>query len=119
MIPDRLSNAEWLERPAVQTIFSVLEGAAGRTRTVGGVVRDSLIGRMRAPADESLSAREIEVLGLVARGASNKEIARSLHISEATVKSHLVHIFAKLDVDSRTAAVATAVRRGLIRHIGL
>lgn len=61
------------------------------------------------------STREIEVLTLVARGESNKEIARHLHISEATVKSHLIRIFGKLGVADRTAAVTVAIERGLLR----
>jgi DNA-binding NarL/FixJ family response regulator len=69
---------------------------------------------MHAPAEEALSPREIEVLTLVARGASNKEAARGLHISEATVKSHLIHIFSKLGVADRTAAVMVALERGLL-----
>jgi len=55
------------------------------------------------------------VLTLVARGYANKEIARSLRLSEATVKSHLLHIFEKLDASDRTHAVTIAVRRGIIR----
>jgi ATP/maltotriose-dependent transcriptional regulator MalT len=70
---------------------------------------------MRAPAEEALTAREIEVLSLVAEGASNKKIARQLHISEATVKTHLVHIYGKLGVADRTAAVTTALQRGILR----
>jgi DNA-binding NarL/FixJ family response regulator len=54
------------------------------------------------------------VLTLVARGLTNRAIARQLHISEATVKTHLVHLFAKLDVDDRTAAVTAALERGLL-----
>jgi ATP/maltotriose-dependent transcriptional regulator MalT len=63
----------------------------------------------------SLSAREIEVLTLVARGISNKIIGKDLRISEATVKTHLLHIFAKLGVDDRTAAVTAAMERGVLR----
>jgi len=70
--------------------------------------------RMRAPAEESLSAREIEVLQLVAQGASNREIGKSLHISTATVKTHLIHIYGKLGVDDRLAAVTTALEKGII-----
>ena len=69
---------------------------------------------MRSP-QPSLSARETEVLRLVADGATNNEIAAQLHISDATVKSHLVHIYTKLDVSSRTAAVATARDTGVLR----
>jgi len=65
--------------------------------------------------ERSLSAREIEVLALVARGISNKIIAKDLRISEATVKTHLLHIFAKLGVDDRTAAVTAAMEKGVLR----
>jgi DNA-binding CsgD family transcriptional regulator len=64
---------------------------------------------------DTLSKREIEVLKLMAKGRSNKEIASSLFISEGTVKSHGKAIFAKMNVVSRTEAVAEATRRGLIR----
>jgi DNA-binding NarL/FixJ family response regulator len=64
---------------------------------------------------ETLSARETEVLKLIAEGRSNKEIGMSLFISEGTVKSHVKGIFAKLDVISRAGAVASATRRGLIQ----
>jgi ATP/maltotriose-dependent transcriptional regulator MalT len=88
-------------------------------RLAGIVTEDEvaarLLGKMRAPAEEKLSARELEVLGLVAEGASNGAIAQALHISEATVKSHLLHIFAKLGVADRTAAVTVAVQRGILR----
>jgi DNA-binding NarL/FixJ family response regulator len=73
-----------------------------------------LMGRLRAPVVEPPSERELEVLSLVARGLTNRAIARQLHISEATVKTHLVHLFAKLDVDDRTAAVTAALERGLL-----
>lgn len=68
-----------------------------------------------SPQNRSLSAREIEVLTLVARGISNKIIGKDLRISEATVKTHLLHIFAKLGVDDRTAAVTAAMERGMLR----
>jgi DNA-binding NarL/FixJ family response regulator len=64
---------------------------------------------------ETLSNREIEVLKLMAQGKSNKEIGAALFISEGTVKSHGKAIFAKMNVASRTEAVAEATRRGLIR----
>lgn len=70
--------------------------------------------RVRAPGT-ALSLRETEVLQLVAEGLSNSQISRQLFVSEATVKSHLVHIYGKLNVDSRTAAVAAARAQGLIR----
>jgi DNA-binding NarL/FixJ family response regulator len=74
-----------------------------------------LIGRFRESTDEHPSAREIEILQLVAQGLNNKDIAQELLISESTVKAHLLHIFAKLGVTDRTAAVTTALRRGIIR----
>lgn len=77
-----------------------------------------LLGRMRGPAEENLSTRELEVLSLVAKGYSNKEIARQLRISEATVKTHLLHAFGKLGVDDRTAAVTVALERGILRLEG-
>jgi DNA-binding NarL/FixJ family response regulator len=65
--------------------------------------------------EEELSPREIEVLQLVARGQANKEIAVQLIITEATVKTHLAHIFQKLGVNDRTEAVTSALQRGIIR----
>ena len=73
-----------------------------------------LLDRMRVP-QQSLSAREVEVLTWVAAGASNSRIARELRITDATVKSHLVHIFTKLGVTSRTAAVAAGRSAGIVR----
>jgi DNA-binding NarL/FixJ family response regulator len=68
-----------------------------------------------APERESpLSSRELEVLELIARGATNREAAAQLFISEATVKTHLIHVYAKLGVKDRAAAVATAYERGLL-----
>src|SRR5438067_394911 len=64
---------------------------------------------------ETLSEREIDVLKLMAQGKSNKEIGSALFISEGTVKSHVKAIFAKMNVISRTEAVANATRRGLIQ----
>src|SRR5512146_1073104 len=73
-----------------------------------------LMGKLHAPDENALSQREVDVLTWVARGASNKEIAHTLHISEATVKSHLLHIFSKLGVSDRTQAVTLAVQKGII-----
>jgi DNA-binding NarL/FixJ family response regulator len=92
-------------------IRSVAQGKAVLTPTVA----TRLLRQRQTPAGEALSARELEVLSLVSRGASNKEIAHSLHLSEATVKSHLIHLFGKLGVTDRTAAVTVALKRGLLR----
>jgi DNA-binding NarL/FixJ family response regulator len=77
-------------------------------------VATRLMGRLRAPAEEPLSQRELDVLALIARGSTNREAAAQLFISEATVKTHLLHIYAKLGVKDRAAAVATAFDRGLL-----
>jgi len=77
-------------------------------------VAGRLMGQVRSPAEEALSARELEVLQLVAGGATNREAARKLFISEATIKTHLLHIYAKLDVRDRASAVSAAYRRGLL-----
>jgi DNA-binding NarL/FixJ family response regulator len=66
-------------------------------------------------SEETLTGRELDVLTLLARGKSNKEIGANLYISETTVKAHLRSIFAKLDVLSRTEAIAAASRRGLVQ----
>ena len=104
------------DAPPEELIAAVRAAAAGQS-ALAPAVTGRLMDRMRAPAT-SLSGRESEVLTLVADGLSNEQIAEQLFVSQATIKSHLVHIFAKLDADSRTAAVASAVRRGLIRRTG-
>ena len=76
------------------------------------------MGQLRSPAKEPLSQRELEVLRLIARGSTNRDAAAQLFISEATVKTHLLHIYAKLGVNDRAAAVAAAFERGLLRTSG-
>ncbi|MFC9087785.1 response regulator [Nocardiopsis dassonvillei] len=73
-----------------------------------------LMGQVRRPAGRSLSDRELQVLGLVADGASNRAAAARLFISEASIKTHLQHVYNKLGVRDRAAAVAEAYRRGLL-----
>ncbi len=73
-----------------------------------------LVGRVRRPSAPSLSPRELEVLGLVAQGLSNPAIAKKLFVSEATVKTHLLHVFEKLEVNDRTRAVTRAMELGLL-----
>ncbi|MGH1564842.1 response regulator [Mumia sp. DW29H23] len=101
------------DTPPDQLVSAVLRAAAGET-VLAPVVQQRLVDRLKNPTVE-LSARELEVLAKVADGLSNREVARALFISEATVKSHLVHVFGKLGVDSRTAAVAAARDAGLLR----
>ena len=98
-----------------EELYHAIRAAARGEPVLAPSVAKRLIGRMRSPAEETLSSRELEVLGLVAEGASNSDIAGRLHISQATVKSHLIHIFGKLGVSDRTAAVTVALQRGLIR----
>jgi DNA-binding NarL/FixJ family response regulator len=89
--------------------------AAARGETVlAPSVAGRLVNQVRRPVTQSLSAREVEVLRLVAKGLTNADIGRSLHISEATVKTHLLRTFGKLDVSDRTAAVTTAMAMGLL-----
>jgi DNA-binding NarL/FixJ family response regulator len=77
-------------------------------------VAGRLMGRMRQPPREALSQRELEVLRLVAGGAANREAAALLFVSEATIKTHLLHIYDKLGVRDRAAAVGEAYRRRLL-----
>ncbi|WP_316520312.1 response regulator transcription factor [Kitasatospora brasiliensis] len=102
------------DAPPEELAQAVRAAAAGRSALAPSVA-DRLLERMRTPA-AALSARETEVLGLVADGLTNQQISQRLHLSQATVKSHLVHIYTKLGVDSRTAAVRESRRRGLIRR---
>ena len=98
-----------------EELYSAVRATASGESVLAPGVAARLIGRMRAPAEEKLSSRELEVLQLVAKGDSNIEIASRLHISQAKVKSHLVHIFGKLGVSDRTAAVTAALQRGIMR----
>ena len=101
------------DAPPEELIAAIRAAAAGET-ALAPAIAGRLLARMRSP-QPALSVREIEVLQLVADGSTNHEIATRLHISEATVKSHLVHIYTKLGVSSRTAAVASARGLGVLR----
>ncbi|AKV87046.1 LuxR family transcriptional regulator [Microbacterium sp. CGR1] len=101
------------DAPPHELTAAVRAAAAGES-ALAPVIASRLLDRMRAPR-VSLSSREIEVLELVAAGRSNSEVAEQLFVSETTVKSHLAHIFSKLDVSSRTAAVSAARRKGILR----
>ncbi|MDI6515694.1 response regulator transcription factor [Streptomyces coelicoflavus] len=102
------------DAPPEDLADAVRTAAAGRT-ALAPAVADRLMNRLRTPGT-TLTRRETEVLALVAGGLSNQAIGHRLHLTEGTVKSHLARIYAKLDVDSRTAAVATATSLGLIRR---
>jgi DNA-binding NarL/FixJ family response regulator len=97
-----------------EELFRAVEAAARGQAVLSPAVATRLMGQMRAPASDVLSQREIEVLGLIARGSTNREAAAQLFISEATVKTHLLHVYAKLGVKDRAAAVAVAFERGLL-----
>ncbi|MGO4689354.1 response regulator [Glaciibacter sp. 2TAF33] len=101
------------DAPPHELVAAVRAAASGES-ALAPVIAGRLTERRNAP-QISLSRREIEVLGLVAAGNSNARIATMLFLSETTVKSHLVHIFSKLDVSSRTAAVSAARKLGIIR----
>jgi DNA-binding NarL/FixJ family response regulator len=89
--------------------------AATRGETVlAPSVAGRLVRRMRQPAQQGLSPREIEVLRLVGKGMTNADVGATLHISEATVKTHLLRVFNKLGVSDRTAAVTTAMKLGML-----
>ncbi len=101
------------DSPPDELADAVRRAARGQTVLSPDVAR-RLLRTVRDPAP-ALSRREVEILDHLARGLSNREIAKALFISEATVKTHLVRIFDKLGVETRTAAVTTAVERKLIR----
>ncbi|EYT53263.1 LuxR family transcriptional regulator [Leucobacter sp. UCD-THU] len=101
------------DAPPDELVAAVRAAAAGES-ALAPAIAGRLLARLRAPA-VSLSAREIEVLQLVAAGRTNGGIAAELHITDATVKSHLVHVYDKLGVSTRTAAVAAARELGVLR----
>ncbi|GAA4484939.1 response regulator transcription factor [Actinoallomurus oryzae] len=96
-----------------QLIDAVRSAARGETVLSPRVARH-LVARMRRPAPTALTPREVDVLNAVADGLSNADIGKRLVIAEATVKTHLLRIFAKLDVADRTRAVVVALERGLL-----
>ncbi|ALE07491.1 LuxR family transcriptional regulator [Arthrobacter sp. ERGS1:01] len=104
------------DAPPEQIRAAVQSAAAGQT-ALAPEVAARLLGRIRNP-EPVLSAREVQLLELLATGMTNKAMAKSLFISEATVKTHLVHIYDKLGVDNRTAAIAVATQRRIIRNAG-
>lgn len=101
------------DAPPAELVAAVRAAAAGES-ALAPAIASRLLDRMRNPG-VSLSPRELQVLRLVADGHSNAAIAHELTVTELTVKSHLVHVYAKLGVSSRTAAVSAARRSGLLR----
>ncbi|MFF0472907.1 response regulator [Streptomyces sp. NPDC004284] len=104
------------DAPREELFAAVRAAAEGRT-VLSPAVASRLVTAVRAPSsssDGALSAREAEILALVAKGTANRAIAAELFISEATVKTHLTHIYAKLGVNDRASAVATGYERGIL-----
>ncbi|KAF0961033.1 MULTISPECIES: response regulator [unclassified Rhodococcus (in: high G+C Gram-positive bacteria)] len=97
-----------------QEIFAAVRGAAAGQSVLSPPVASRLLQQMQRP-EEALTPREAELLTLLAKGMTNKELGKALFISEATVKTHLAHIYSKLGVDTRAAAVSVALRRQGIR----
>jgi DNA-binding NarL/FixJ family response regulator len=95
-------------------LFGAIRAAAAGESVLSPAVATRVVSRVRTSGSEELSGREADVLALVAKGRSNREIARALFVSEATVKTHLGHIYVKLGVNDRASAVAAAYDRGLL-----
>ncbi len=101
------------DAPREELVRAIRAAARGET-VLAPSVATKLVSQLRAPAHDTLSERELEVLTLNAQGETNRGAAARLFISEATVKTHLLHIYEKLGVNDRAAAVATAYERGLL-----
>lgn len=109
----------YLLKDAAREVMCASVRAAARGETVlAPSVAARLVERMRSPSPEQLTPRELDVLACVAKGMTNAEVGRVLHIGEATVKTHLLRAFAKLGVDDRTAAVTVAIERGQLPSPG-
>ncbi|KUN59403.1 LuxR family transcriptional regulator [Streptomyces canus] len=103
-----------LKDTPIGTLTDAIRAAARGETVLAPPVAARLVTHLQAPAGEQLTPREVQVLGLVARGLSNAEIGRQLYIGEATVKTHLLRTFVKLGVNDRTAAVTVALSRGVL-----
>lgn len=105
-----------LKDAPAQTLADAVRATAAGEAVLSPAVASRLASHVRSPArSAALTSREREVLALVAQGVPNRGIARELFVSEATVKTHLVHIYAKLGVADRAAAVASGYRQGILR----
>jgi len=101
------------DAPRDELVRAIRSAARGEA-VLAPSVASRLVSQLRAPEQATLSARELEVLRLVAQGETNRGVAARLFISEATVKTHLLHVYAKLGVNDRAAAVAAGYERGLL-----
>lgn len=97
-----------------EEVFAAIRRVAAGGAVLAPIVADRVVERNRTPSSNHLSARELDVVELLAQGLANRAIARQLHLSEATVKTHLAHVYKKLGVDNRTAAVVTARTTGIL-----
>ncbi|MCX6004237.1 MAG: response regulator transcription factor [Chloroflexi bacterium] len=103
-----------------EELFKAIRAVSKGESLIQPVVASKVLDRLfelskKTPASETLSEREIEVLRLMAKGFSNKDIADQLSITQSTVKTHITSIFQKLDVTTRTEAVTNALRKGIIK----
>jgi DNA-binding NarL/FixJ family response regulator len=103
-----------------EELFKAIRAVSKGESLIQPVVASKVLDRLfelskKTPASETLSEREIEVLRLMAKGVSNKDIADQLSITQSTVKTHITSIFQKLDVTTRTEAVTNALRKGIIK----
>lgn len=100
-----------------EDVFAAIRRVASGGAVLAPVIADRVVNRDRELPGGGLSARELDVLELLDQGLGNRAIARQLHLSEATVKTHLTHMYKKLGVDNRTAAVVTARAAGIIHLV--
>ena len=103
-----------LKDAPAEELFRAIRGTARGETVLASAVAARLVQRASSPGPV-VTEREVEILQLLARGLANKEMAKQLFVSEATVKSHLSHIYRKLGVDTRAGAVAAAIDRRIIR----
>ncbi len=108
------ANGYLLKDTSLDDLVRAIEATSAGDTWLAPSVAAQVMKSLRGPSSEKLSSRELDVLRLVADGFSNKEIASELHVSPATVKTHLIHVFRKLDVNDRTAAVTVALDRGIL-----
>lgn len=96
-------------------LYAAIRAAARGQATLSAPVASVLLKRMQQP-ETALTPREAEILELLASGLSNRELSRKLYVSETTIKTHLLHIYRKLGVETRSAAIAEAGQRGWVRR---
>ncbi len=101
-----------LKSAARQELLGAIRAVHGGKMHVDPMAAQSLAERM---THQALTSREFEVLGMLARGLTNKEIGAHLHVAEVTVKQHVSHLFQKLNVSDRTQAVTVALQRGIVQ----